>query len=64
LRTVWPWKETLSTRLNSKGETVPLHQINILPDADPALLWASLLAALGAVVVVAMSRLGETAGKR
>ena len=64
LRTVWPWKETLSTRLNSKGETVPLHQINTLPNADPALLWACLLALLGAVVVVALSRLGEATAKR
>jgi len=64
LRTVWPWKETLSTRLNSKGETVPLHQINTLPDADPALLWACLLALLGAVVVVGMSRLGGNPAKR
>ncbi len=58
LRTVWPWKETLTTRLNSKGEHVPLHQINILPDADPTLVWAGVLAILGAIVVVGMSRLG------
>jgi putative membrane protein len=64
LRTVWPWKETLTTRLNSKGETVPLHQANMLPDADPALLWACLLALLGAVVVVGMSRLGGSPAKR
>lgn len=64
LRTVWPWKETLTTRLNSKGEIVPLHQINILPDADLTLCWACLLALLGAVVVVGMSRLGATPAKR
>jgi putative membrane protein len=64
LRTVWPWRETISTRLNSKGEAVPLQQLNILPDADPALLWACLLALLGAVVVVGMSRLGGSPAKR
>lgn len=64
LRTVWPWKETLTTRLNSKGEFVPLHQINALPDANPALLWACLLALLGAVVVVGMSRLGGSYAMR
>jgi putative membrane protein len=63
LRTVWPWKETLSTRTNSKGEIVPLHQINVLPDLDPALFWACLLAILGAVVVVGMSRLGDSPEK-
>lgn len=64
LRTVWPWKETLTTRLNSKGESVPLHQINSLPSAEPALLWACLLALLGAVVVIGMSRLGGSPAKR
>lgn len=64
LRTVWPWRETISTRLNSKGEAVPLQQINSLPDADPALLWACLLALLGAVVVVGMNRLGGRPVKR
>jgi putative membrane protein len=58
LRTVWPWKETLTTRLNSKGEAVPLLQINTLPAPDPTLVWSCLLAVLGAVVVVGMSRLG------
>jgi putative membrane protein len=63
LRTVWPWKETLSTRINSKGESVPLHQINILPDADPTLFWAAILAIAGAIVVVGMSHLGEKSPK-
>jgi len=30
---LWPWKQVLSTYVNSKGETVPLMQANILPDA-------------------------------
>lgn len=57
LRTVWPWKETLSTRMNSKGDLVPLHQTNILPALDPSFVWALVLAMVGAVVVVGMSRL-------
>jgi putative membrane protein len=63
LRTVWPWKETLTTRINSKGETVPLHQTNILPDLDPSLLWALLLAIVGAIVVLGLSRLGGESAK-
>lgn len=64
LRTIWPWKETLSTRLNSKGEAVPLHQANVLPHMDTALIWACLLALVGAVVVMGMSRLGGSPAKR
>lgn len=32
LNKVWPWKITLSTYTNSKGEMVPLLEKNILPD--------------------------------
>ena len=31
LNKVWPWKETLSWRIDSKGEQVPLLQNNLLP---------------------------------
>jgi putative membrane protein len=57
LRTVWPWKEVVSTRLNSKGEVVPLVQHNVLPATAADLGMALLLALLGAVVVVGLSRL-------
>lgn len=30
---VWPWKQTLTTRINSSGEEEPLLQANILPGA-------------------------------
>lgn len=33
LNKVWPWKETIKTRINSKGEEVPFLQENILPAA-------------------------------
>jgi putative membrane protein len=57
LRTVWPWKEVISTRLNSKGEEVPLVQINVLPDTTGEIGLCLVLALLGAVVVVLLSRL-------
>jgi putative membrane protein len=44
LRTVWPWKEVVSTRLNSKGEVVPLVQHNVLPATAADLGMALLLA--------------------
>jgi len=57
LRTVWPWKEVVSTRLNSKGELVPLLQVNILPSNAGDIGLALLLALLGAGVVLLLSRL-------
>lgn len=32
IRKVWPYKETLTTRVNSHGELVPLLQKNVLPE--------------------------------
>jgi putative membrane protein len=29
---IWPWKEVISTRINSKGEEVPFQEANVLPD--------------------------------
>jgi putative membrane protein len=57
LRTVWPWKEILTTRINSKGEEVPLSHINILPTSSDGLLLALALVLLGAIVVFGISRL-------
>lgn len=30
---IWPWKETITWRVNSHGEQVPLLQNNLMPDA-------------------------------
>ncbi len=59
LRTLWPWKETLTTRINSAGETVPLIQSNILPAADANWLFALGLAAIGGIAVLAIERLAK-----
>lgn len=56
LRTVWPWKEVLTTRINSKGEEVPLTQINIGP-TDGSLGMAVLFLIVGIIVVVGISHL-------
>lgn len=57
MRTVWPWKETISTRINSKGVEVPLAEINIYPPEDANLLVPAAFALIGAVVVLGLSRL-------
>lgn len=58
LNKVWPWKQTLTYRVNSHGEQVPLIQENLSPfnfeevvGADPQLLLSVLLA-VGAVIIV------------
>ncbi len=57
LRTVWPWKRVLSTRVNSHGEEVPLMQANIAPPIDQSLLVALGLALVGAALVLVLSHL-------
>lgn len=61
LNKVWPWKETLSWRIDSKGEQVPLLQNNLLPEQfavssgqDPQLVLALLLAATGIALVLGL----------
>lgn len=56
LRTVWPWKEVLTTRINSKGVEVPLSQINIMPAGD-GLLVAGLFLVVGIIIVIGISHL-------
>lgn len=53
---VWPWKETVLTRINSHGEEVPFIQSNVLPIADFSLVAAVLLAGLGVVSVLLLEK--------
>ena len=65
LNKVWPWKETVSTRINSHGEEVPFMQENILP-ADFAILtgeshqlmWAVLCCLAGFAIVFVLEGIG------
>lgn len=65
LNKVWPWKQTLTTRLNSDGEQVPVLQDNVLPATYEALTgepsqvtFALLLMLVGVALVVMMEKLG------
>ena len=64
---IWPWKETISTRLNSHGDLVPLIQNNLLPwnysaatGDKPMLLYAIMLIIAGIIVVFLLESLGKT----
>ena len=66
---IWPWKLTVSTRINSHGETVPFIQENLLPwkysaltGNEPYLLWSALLIIAGVILVILLDRLGRTTG--
>ncbi len=65
LNKVWPWKETISTRVNSHGETEPFLQQNVSPfnyaqiTGDEAyIVGAALLLVAGFALVFILERLG------
>ena len=66
LNKIWPWKEVLSTRVNSKGIKVPLLEKSILPtnfDGDSQLLMASVFIIIGFFTILLLERLGKDKNK-
>jgi putative membrane protein len=65
LRTLWPWQNVLTTRLNSKGEEVALLQLPVLPGAyegENTFLTGVLIAfLLGLAIVFVMDRFAPPA---
>lgn len=66
LNKVWPWKYTVSYRINSKGAEVPLVEQNVMPSAfvdltgEPAqTIFALGLMVLGCLLVIALDRIPE-----
>lgn len=62
---VWPWKETISFRLNSKGLEVPFEQLNRLPEwvNNDQMLWACLLACIGFSCVFLLEKVSNQQDK-
>jgi len=63
LNKIWPWKEVLSTRINSKGEEVPLVTENILPGEymtatgmEPLIVQSIVFMLLGIGIVVLLEQ--------
>lgn len=58
---VWPWKETISYRLNSKGLEVPFEQLNRLPEwvNSDQMMWACLLAVIGFMAVFLLEKVSN-----
>lgn len=65
---VWPWKETISYRLNSKGVEVPFEQLNRLPDWSNSdqIMPALVLAFIGFACVILLEKFSshDSEGKR
>ncbi|MCF1428293.1 MAG: DUF368 domain-containing protein [Shewanella sp.] len=63
---IWPWKEVLSWRINSKGEQVPLLEQNLLPwnyqqvVGQPSQLMLAVVCLLAGIgIVVALEYFGD-----
>jgi putative membrane protein len=66
LNKIWPWKEILKTRINSKGEEVTLLDKSILPwsyDGDDRLLMALIFIVIGFVTILVLESLGKQKNK-
>ena len=62
LNKLWPWKEVVSWRMNSKGLEVPLIEKSILPsqfDGDPQLAAAITFAIAGLLLILGIERLAK-----
>lgn len=55
---VWPWKETISYRLNSKGLEVPFEQLNRLPEwmNNDQVVGATIVAIIGFACVFLLEK--------
>lgn len=62
LNKIWPWKETISTRVNSDGEMVPFIQENVLPsnfNGDAQLGMAIGLSIFGLALILVLEKFGS-----
>ncbi|MDP4011225.1 MAG: DUF368 domain-containing protein [Candidatus Roizmanbacteria bacterium] len=58
VRKLWPWKETIITRINSHGEIVPLIEKNILPQSiDVSVFFSITLIVIGIGVIFYIDQL-------
>ena len=66
LNKIWPWKEILKTRINSKGEEVTLLDNSILPssyDGDNQMLMALVFIVIGFATILILESLGKQKNK-
>ncbi|NNK82508.1 MAG: DUF368 domain-containing protein [Flavobacteriaceae bacterium] len=62
LNKIWPWKKTITTRLNSKGIEVPVIEESISPftfEGDPKIGFAIGLMIIGFLTILVLEKLGS-----
>lgn len=62
LNKIWPWKETLTWRLNSHGINIPFNEQSVSPfsyDGEPQLMMAIILAITGFAVIILLEKLAN-----
>jgi len=67
LNKIWPWKETLTWRLNSQGEQVPFNEQSISPlnfNGDSQLIYAVLLAIVGFALILLLEKIANPVLKK
>jgi len=71
LNKVWPWKEVLTYRIDSKGNQIPALDHSVLPNhyyditgSDPQILQAILLMSMGIGVVVILEKVANRGSEK
>ncbi|WP_457610781.1 DUF368 domain-containing protein [Lutibacter sp.] len=62
LNKIWPWKETLTWRVNSHGIKVPFNQQSILPfsfEGDSQILSAVILLIIGFLTIILLEKIAD-----
>ena len=66
LNKIWPWKETLTWRLNSRGESVAFNEQSISPfayEGNSELGMAILLAITGFAVIILLEKMAGSSDR-
>ncbi len=66
LNKIWPWKETLTWRINSHGVKVPFNEQSISPfsyEGDSQLMMAIILSIIGFSVIILLEKLANISNK-
>ena len=66
LNKIWPWKETLTWRVNSHGIKVPFSQQSISPfsfEGDSQLAMAVLLSIVGFAIIILLEKIANSTNK-
>lgn len=66
LNKIWPWKETLTWRINSHGVKVPFNEQSVSPfsfEGDSQLMMAIILSIIGFAVIILLEKLANISNK-